>query len=224
MELIVIKLDLEYLDLEDRELICMLPKRRKEKFDRYRFEKDKKLCLYSYLLAVMMIMKNGTQITRMPDFLIGMHGKPFISNERCRFNISHSGLTIACGCSRGSELGVDVEELKKPYASVMHKCFTDEEIFAFGALSSGERNDFFYRTWTRKEAYLKYCGTGIDRKLNTINTLSHSGEYKYHTFGNKDFVCSVCSDASEPINYETSDEYSLREYWKNYREVIAYEL
>lgn len=98
-----------YTNVEDLNWIesyKLLPESRKDKVDRFRFEKDKKLSAGAYILLDSLLKEEN--ITN-PIFEIDKYGKAYISNYKdIYFNLSHSGKMVACAIS-DKEVGVDIE-------------------------------------------------------------------------------------------------------------------
>ena len=90
------------------------------------------------------------------------------------FNLSHSAqhglLALHAG---GLPLGVDLE-LARPFeraARIAARHFNAAEAAAVAAAAEGaEREAVFFRTWTRKEAYLKLTGLGLPGGLACVET------------------------------------------------------
>lgn len=100
-------------------------------------------------------------------FAYAEHGKPFLPEFNLSFNVSHSGVLLACALAAGAELGVDIEEMRDipNLSSVGESVFAMEELAAWRALSEADRTPAFYRCWTRKEALLKATGEGLSREM-----------------------------------------------------------
>lgn len=90
------------------------------------------------------------------------------------FNLSHSAqhglLALHAG---GLPLGVDLE-LARPFeraARIAARHFNAAEAAAVATAAEGaEREAVFFRTWTRKEAYLKLTGLGLPGGLACVET------------------------------------------------------
>ena len=90
------------------------------------------------------------------------------------FNLSHSAhhglLAVHAG---GLPLGVDLE-VARPFeraARIAARHFNAAEAAAVAAAPEGlEREAVFFRTWTRKEAYLKLTGLGLPGGLACVET------------------------------------------------------
>jgi 4'-phosphopantetheinyl transferase len=93
-------------------------------------------------------------------------GKPALGCESAtaglHFNLSHCGeLVLFAFADR--EVGIDVERLAchSDMGRVAAHFFSPEEAVAFRRLVGIERAHFFFRTWVRKEAYVKATGGGF---------------------------------------------------------------
>ncbi len=100
-------------------------------------------------------------------FSFNAHGKPFVDGSRTHFSISHcGGVVAAVFCDE--EIGADIEIVRAFSKSVCERRFTPSEreyILGSGENCADEVNLRFFEVWTGKEAFLKYCGTGISGGL-----------------------------------------------------------
>ena len=96
-------------------------------------------------------------------------GKPALrESSRIRFNTSHSGQMALYALTRGCDVGVDVEELRKMDDSeaIAVRYFSPAEVSELLSLKPEDRGAAFFRCWTRKEAYVKAIGDGLAIPLN----------------------------------------------------------
>lgn len=87
-------------------------------------------------------------------FIRGKYGKPYLKGEDgLFFSLSHSGEFLICAVAR-QEIGADVEKVRKVKnsAKIAERCFPGEKI---------DTEKDFFEAWVKKEAYLKYKGTGF---------------------------------------------------------------
>lgn len=90
---------------------------------------------------------------------LGEKGKPYLRDYPYFFNLSHSGDYVVCVLSR-REIGVDIQAHRAGGSGrIAEKYFSPEEAQAL--LQAKDRDAFFFRLWTRKEAYGKLTGRGI---------------------------------------------------------------
>lgn len=101
-------------------------------------------------------------------------GKPLLSGAQegsmLQFNLSHSAGLALIAIGVGEPVGVDVE-LQRPLAAagtIASSAFSVAEYREWMALNPGDRQDRFYRLWTRKEAVSKAAGTGLSQSLAGI--------------------------------------------------------
>ncbi len=98
------------------------------------------------------------------EFTYGEHGHPSVRGAGdLVFNLSHSADVAIVGVASGLRLGVDVEERRadRRLAGLARRFFAASETRQWQALPENRKVDSFYRTWCRKEAYLKAWGTGL---------------------------------------------------------------
>jgi len=101
-------------------------------------------------------------------------GKPHLgrrfSEASLRFNVSHSHELGLFAFARSREIGVDVEKIRPDSATeeFAGHCLAPGEAARLRCLAAEERVQAFFECWTRKEAYLKACGQGLMRELNTF--------------------------------------------------------
>ena len=93
-------------------------------------------------------------------------GRPFSEANKASlgfFSIAHSAMGILVGFSRDGQIGVDIEQeqLFPNRLGVARRVMTDDEYGAFRKLDGDEATHAFYQLWVRKEAVLKYLGTGF---------------------------------------------------------------
>ena len=70
---------------------------------------------------------------------------------------------------RTAAVGIDLEQLRPlPDAAELTSQLHPHERQALLALPDGELQNAFFRCWTRKEAVLKACGTGLNTPLNSF--------------------------------------------------------
>jgi 4'-phosphopantetheinyl transferase len=100
-------------------------------------------------------------------------GKPHLEQTGCtsgdwRFNLSHSGTTALYAITRGREVGVDIELIRRGilWESIATRFFSVGEVGKLQRWPAKERPKGFFTCWTRKEAYLKAAGVGLSVALD----------------------------------------------------------
>ena len=137
-----------------------MPTERREKTDRFRFDKDKRLSLGAGILLHIALKRAGVKNI---SISYGEHGKPYLTdNEGVFFNISHSAAVVVCAVSQ-RPVGVDVEEERHFDERLRNYVFSADE------LSSDPDDIYCTRLWTIKESVMKYFGTGISLGAKSIH-------------------------------------------------------
>lgn len=133
-----------------------MPAARREKIDKLRFDKDKRLSLGAGILIHTGLTCAGIGGE---EILYSEHGKPYLAgNDDVFFNVSHSGNLAVCAVSP-RQVGVDVELVRK-FDEPLKR-----HVFNTPPLSDAECT----RLWTVKESVMKYFGTGISLGAKNIH-------------------------------------------------------
>lgn len=112
----------------------------------------------------------------------GPAGKPELSrlmaDGNLRFNVSHSGEAVAYALARGREIGIDIEAVRDlPEADdIAARFFSQRENEAYLALRPEDKPLGFFTCWTRKEAFVKALGDGLDHPLDRFEVSLAPGE------------------------------------------------
>jgi 4'-phosphopantetheinyl transferase len=108
-------------------------------------------------------------------FSVGTQGKPCLMDESggggLRFNLAHSGDLAVLAVTTGHEVGIDLERIRDdlPFREMAQRFFSTREQADLFSLPVESQLTAFYRCWTRKEAYLKGCGTGFSQPTDTFD-------------------------------------------------------
>ncbi len=152
------------------------------------------------------------RITRLPGGKPVLHGR-----EDLKFSVSHTGDVFGCLICR-EEIGLDLQlTQQRDVLRLARRYFTEDEIryveeggpaeearvpdTAGGLVSvcDGQRRRF-YRLWTRKEAYAKYTGRGLEAVLEKEPALGRTDVvFEDLDFGNGLYGC-ICSRSRRIIN------------------------
>jgi 4'-phosphopantetheinyl transferase len=101
-------------------------------------------------------------------------GQPFLvpstQDTSLEFNVAHSHGLALLAFSLDSPLGVDVEFVRSDFASeeIAERYFAPQEAAELGSLPPAQRPEAFFCGWTRKEAYVKALGDGLQVPLATF--------------------------------------------------------
>lgn len=112
------------------------------------------------------------------EILATPSGKPYVretlEGAELHFNLTHSGGLAAYAFALNHPLGIDAEILRSipDLDGLAAKFFSREERDALRAAAPPERTKLFLQYWTRKEAYLKALGLGLQISPEEINAAS----------------------------------------------------
>lgn len=138
----------------------------KERAERFRFPVDRE----RFVIARFVLRMLAGRYLGLPGsslrFRYGPFGKPTLDGghgSSLRFNVAHSGGLAVYAFADRQEVGVDLEteHTARLQAGVPDSCFTPAEQQALATLAPGQRRQVMLALWTRKEAYLKALGCGL---------------------------------------------------------------
>ncbi len=86
------------------------------------------------------------------------------------FNLSHSDGLAVCAVAREGQLGVDVERVRRivDADAIVTRFFAAGEARRYAALAPADRDAAFFSAWTRKEAFVKAIGDGLQCPLGSF--------------------------------------------------------
>jgi 4'-phosphopantetheinyl transferase len=138
--------------------------------------------------------------------------KPYLaSHPGLYFNISHSEDFAVIAISH-NKVGIDIEYVSEDFnfTNLLQDIFKDEEILEIQNTANKKRA--FYTLWTRKEAFVKALGKGIDEDFKYIscldgqhsidsNLLKTTKNWKMHGFELADhYIGAVAFESSSTIS------------------------
>ena len=171
------------------EFFSFLDKEKKAEYLSSSNENRKRAILLSQGFAKEKIAEEFSLDRKDVVFSVTASGKPYCKSHReIYFSLSHSGNFLALAIS-DRDVGIDVEKIREAKESLVNRVCCDNEKKA--VFSNSDPDKKFTEIWTRKEAYLKALGTGIDRELASIDTTDEN--LKFTTEINDDFIVSVFS-------------------------------
>ena len=173
------------LDCEDgvlRELEAALSPDEKLRADRFHFCRDR-----DHFIAGRGILRTliGAYLHSDPKglaFRYGPHGKPELQHARndhslC-FNLSHKDGFAVYAFARNRRLGIDLESIAPefPGEEIARRFFSLGELEELLALPPEARAEGFFLAWTRKEAYVKASGQGLQIQLDSFDVSLTPGQ------------------------------------------------
>jgi 4'-phosphopantetheinyl transferase len=103
------------------------------------------------------------------------HQKPYVpahsSKPPLQFNLSHSHGLALLALALDCQVGIDIEKLRPEFATskVAEQFFSRQEQKELLSLPPANRAQGFFNCWTRKEAYVKATGKGLQVPLASFD-------------------------------------------------------
>jgi 4'-phosphopantetheinyl transferase len=149
---------------------------------RYRFKRDRQGYVIRHgILRIILGRYLGVEPSDL-SYGVGEFGKPHLQDEinpiQLRFNLSHSHRVVVFAFSRVREIGVDLEYIHplSNFRDIAAKFFAPNENKALSTLPDAQALLAFYHCWTRKEAYIKATGRGLQIPLDRFDVSLMPGE------------------------------------------------
>ena len=168
---------------------------------KYHFEKDKRVYESGHVF-IRKILSHYTSVeaTKLELSPI-VNQKPVLGNSPfiLHFNISHSGNKILVAVGFNSDVGIDVEKVIPDFDmdGFAEANYHSNELEHFRTLKNHEESDYFYRIWTRKEAWLKLTGEGINDKLKELDFSGKTTTLPLPPHGHHDLCMSSWNESPE---------------------------
>ena len=142
-----------------------LPKSEQQQADRFRIP----ACRERYVLGRAMLRELlSAQLGAAPSKIelhYTPHGKPRLAlpDSDLAFNLSHSGDQVILALAKAMQIGVDVEQIRvvERRDQIAEGILGSSELAQFTLLGDADRQQAFFRVWTRKEAIVKAHGRGL---------------------------------------------------------------
>jgi 4'-phosphopantetheinyl transferase len=138
--------------------LSLLPPSLQQDVLKYHQREDRIRTLTGKLLLREAIVQAGLSAGMMDSMGYTNYKRPFISMD-VDFNITHSGLCVACVAGAGMQVGIDVEEIKPIKPDDIIAVLRDEELQEMRKTNASPET--ILRFWTRKEAIVKASGEGL---------------------------------------------------------------
>lgn len=182
-------------------LVQMLPDSIQSKILKFRNWQDAERCLAGNILLLRGLMDLGRIEYSLQDLKYTEFQKPYI-NDSISFNISHSGEFVVCAISESNKVGTDIEEIHPipfdDFTTLFSKQEWDEVI------NSDNKFHAFFTLWTKKEAFLKVIGCGLNQPLNKVvienNKITwENREWFLHEIKlDPNHISYICCDVNSP--------------------------
>lgn len=169
----------------------------------------------------LILQKDFSSVVR--EYIFNLNGKPFLMSGEFGFNISYTDNDVYIAIAKGSEIGIDVEEVNDINLNVSQEFMSKRELRKLKGVQN--KYEYFYKIWTLKEAYLKLVGSGINNTITNIEFKEDEDDgFSLHTdpvhrtyFNSLTLKkCIISIAASSKINYEIFNFKNTKEFLKKY--------
>ena len=170
---------LKKLDIQQdyQNLSTKLKKNILEKANKFHFEKDKNLFLARHLFLSEILQKHCKEKV---EIIYNKFEKPYLKNNEYYFSMSKSEEFVVIALDKKNEIGIDIEHLRDfvDFEETLELFLNKSEIKILDKFSDKqEKQKYFFKFWTAKEAFVKALGFGLSEKLFDISfALNKNGE------------------------------------------------
>ncbi|GEM_PF-6235992 len=161
---------------------------RQKKILKFKFVRERALSLGAGMLLDEGLRRFGCDASRQKITIrTDDHGKPYLVNGACFFNVSHSHQKAMVILAQ-AEVGCDIERVAESNDAIVEALFAPNEKALYGRTPEGNKREIFYRIWTARESFLKAIGRGLVNPVPEFSTVSEDGTwspvigYKGRTF------------------------------------------
>ncbi|MBQ6265329.1 MAG: 4'-phosphopantetheinyl transferase superfamily protein [Clostridia bacterium] len=169
---------------------------------------DKKLSLYAHIAVKLIIQKELSLDISKISIVYDDLGKPFVEDlENTFFSISHTYDMIAIAFSN-SKVGIDIEKETENSVDIAKYFFTEKEK-EYISVSCVNPQKAFLEIWTKKEAFIKYLGLGLRKRLDDFCVINDFLKDNFYTIQSDDYILSYydgCNKAGIEIKNITEKE------------------
>lgn len=142
-----------------------------ERADAFRFPRDRRRYVAGRGIVRIVL---GAALGVPPEAVALRYGefaKPLLDGAGPWFNLAHSGPVALLAVSRDVEIGIDVELARPPADrdAIAERFFSPAEVQDLRRLAAVDRDAAFLRCWTRKEAFVKARGDGLQLALDAFD-------------------------------------------------------
>jgi 4'-phosphopantetheinyl transferase len=158
-----------------RRLEATLASDEKVRADRFVFQRDRNAFIAARGILRELLGRYVSRAAAHLEFDYGAQGKPILrtesSQKSIQFNVSHSHGMALFGFALERHLGVDVELIRPDFAGerIAERFFSPQEVTELRSLPPTLQDEAFFLCWTRKEAYIKARGEGLQVPLKSFH-------------------------------------------------------
>lgn len=172
----------------------ILSKDEQERANTFKFSKDRKQFIMTRGILRCLLSNYLSIPPQSIEILYGLWGKPCLSQEyTLRFNVSHSGDYALYAVTLNFEVGIDLEHInnKLELKNMAKTLFAISELAYWKSLNPKKQQNYFFKSWACKEAFLKALGKGwLGRKDERI-LREEASKYPYCFDFNPEYVSVI---------------------------------
>lgn len=149
----------------------------KERAGRFKFEKHRNRFIAGRGLLRQILSRYLKIHPSEIKFSYEEKGKPFLKDNRIRFNLAHSNEFAVYAIMMDNEVGIDLE-FKKEMTDALEigkRFFSAGEFEELKNLKGSDIETGFFNCWTRKEAFIKAIGEGLSYPLSDFSVTLKPG-------------------------------------------------
>lgn len=161
-------------------------------------QKKHRSSAYRSLVGLRLLSELISEMNITPALRRTKFGRPYFADTPdIDFSISHSDSLVVCALCVSKEstprVGIDCEDIYgKDPLPLASRFFTEDEFLKI--LEASDKALAFTELWTKKEAYLKYLGSGLSTPLNTFDVSNLPLCFK--TERRDSCIITLCAQAS----------------------------
>jgi 4'-phosphopantetheinyl transferase len=163
------------------ELVALLSSSEQQRAERYIIDSARRRFVAARASLRLLVGRYLDLPAGMVQFTYGPSGKPYLIGPyagQLHFSLSHSHRLAQFAFCAEEELGIDLEWRHdiKSMDQIVRRMFSPEEIADWFSLPESQRRRGFFDCWTRKEAFVKALGRGLEVPLDTFPVAFRPGE------------------------------------------------
>ena len=137
----------------------------------------------------------------------GKYGKPYAVVSRIiEYNISYTTGAGVIALCENRPIGVDIECVGEIHQEILERCYHEKErCYILNGKEKNKMTRRFYEIWTKKEAYVKYLGVGINKNFATLNVLDESIANKFQTVCIENCILTVYTEGNYSITLKKTE-------------------
>ncbi len=153
-----------------------------ERAERYHFQEDRERFIVAHGLLRTILARYLRADPGRLVFSRGDYGKPVLASppggRKLSFNLSHSSGIALYAIAHDRRVGIDLERVREDIAcqQIAERFFSPAEAAVLRTLPASSQPGAFFACWTRKEAYIKARGRGLQLPLDRFEVSLAPGE------------------------------------------------